>query len=108
MKKWKPSKAQSREFASNMKDPEYASAYYARKEEKATRKRASSQFDYNTAGGNYTPTKTQHDFCMNNMHLFITNEEKNAANDVMYGYSCNENIHHDSIHIVNEKMRGNV
>ncbi|MFV0536814.1 MAG: hypothetical protein ACK5M3_05500 [Dysgonomonas sp.] len=105
--KWKPSKAQKREFANNMKDPDYAAAYYSRKEEKAAKKREESQFDYNTAGGNYVPTKYQHDFCFNNIHLFVTYKEKNAANDVMFGYSCNEKVHHDSIHIVNEVIRRN-
>lgn len=107
MKKWKPSKAQAREFASKMKDPDYAAAYYTRKEVKAAKRRASSQFDYNTAGGHYVPTKAQYDFCINYIHLFRTDEEKKAANDTMYGYSCNEKIHHDSIHIVNEILRTN-
>ena len=104
--KWKPSKSQRREFAIKMStDNDFASQYYERKEARAERRRASSAFDYASAGGNYVPTKAQYDFVRNNFNLFATNEERNAANQVEFGYSCNEIVHHDNIHIVNEKMR---
>jgi hypothetical protein len=88
-----------------MEDPEEQSAYYKRKEEKLVKKRATSKFDYNTAGGSYVPTKEQYDFVIKNMDLFTTSEEKEAVNMVLSGYSLNEKIHHDYIHIVNEKRR---
>lgn len=103
--KWKPSASQKREFAERMKNPEEQAAYEARKVEKLQKKRAGSRFDYNSAGGYYTPTKEQHDFCFANMELFVTSEEKDAMNFVMSGFSCNEKVHHDFIHIVNEKRR---
>lgn len=103
--KWKPSKSQRREFAIKMQDPDEKAAYEAKKEEKAQKRRATSSFDYNKAGGNYVPTEEQFNFCLSNMHLFITPEEINAANWVMSGYTCNEKVHHDYIHIVNEKRR---
>lgn len=103
--RWKPSKAQRREFAQRMQDPDEKAAYEARKVEKAEKRRAGSKFDYNSAGGRYVPTKEQHDFCFNNMHLFATSEEVDAANMVMSGFVCNERVHHDYIHIVNEKRR---
>jgi hypothetical protein len=104
--KWRPSKTAKREFAQKMKnDAEFSAAYYARKDKKAGKRRSQSNFDYNTAGGFYIPTKAQHDFCLNNGQLFVTPEETQAANDVMFGFSCNEKVSHDSIHIVNEKIR---
>ena len=105
--KWKPSKAQKREFAEKMQNPEFAQAYNQRKEDKAKKRREGSKFDYNSAGGMYIPTREQHDFCFANMHLFVTNEEIEAMNMVMSCYSINEKCHHDYIHIVNEKRRSN-
>lgn len=104
--KWKPSASQRREFAQKMKNPEEKAAYEKRKEEKLDKKRAGSKFDYHSAGGYYKPTKSQYDFVMSNMDLFETNEENDAANQVIYGYVNNEKIHHDFIHVVNEKIRG--
>lgn len=106
--KWKPSASQRREFAQRMQDPQEVAEYEKRKQEKVEKRRASSQFDYNNAGGNYVPTKAQHDFCFSNSHLFQTVEEQQAMNDVMFGYSCNEKVHHDSIHVVNEKLRSKI
>ena len=88
--KWKPSKSQRRAFAERMSDPAEAAAYEQRKEEKAEKRRQGSQFDYQSAGENYVPTRAQHDFCFDNYHLFETSQEKDAANFVMSGYSCNE------------------
>ncbi len=103
--KWKPSASQKREFAERMKNPDEQAAYEARKTEKLQKTRAGSRFDYGSAGGNYTPTKEQHDFCFNNAHLFESMDEQTAMFEVIRGYSCNEKVHHDYIHIVNEKRR---
>ena len=103
--KWRPSKSQRRAFAIKMQDPEEKAAYENRKEQKAQKRRETSSFDYNKAGGSYIPTKEQADFALNNMDLFITPEEIDAANFVISGYACNEKVHHDFIHIVNEKRR---
>jgi len=103
--RWRPSASQRREFALRMQDPEQRAAYEKAKEEKAAKRRASSKFDYNSAGGYYIPTEVQYSFAMKHMKLFNTPEEKDAANQVIYGYINKEKIHHDYIHIVNEKMR---
>lgn len=104
--KWRPSKAQAREFAERMNnDPEYAAAYNARKELRIQKRQESSKFDYETRGGEFIPTREQHDFAFNNMHLCKNVEEETAFNQVMYGYSCQEKVHHDFIHIVNEYRR---
>lgn len=106
--KWKPSKSARREFAQKMQnDQQFATDYYNRKSEKAEKRRAGSKFDYNTAGGSYIPTKAQHDFCLQNPDLFVTVEENQAANEVIFGYTCQEKVKHDSIHVVNEKIRTN-
>lgn len=106
--KWKPSKTAKREFAQKMNnDAEFKAAYEQRKVDKATKKRATSKFDYNTAGGDYVPTKAQHDFCLFNQNLAETSEQINAFHQVVYGYSCNEKVSHDCIHIVNELRRSN-
>lgn len=103
---WKPSKSQRKAFAIRMQtDSEYAEAYHARQKARIDKCQASSQFNYESRGGMYIPTQAQHDFCFNNMNLFVTDEQKNAANMVMYGWSCQERIHHDYIHVVNEVIR---
>lgn len=104
--KWKPSKSARKAFAIKMQtDTDFANDYNQRKADKAEIRRNASQFDYNTAGGYYIPSKVQHDFSLTNSHLFITEAEKEACNMVIYGYSCNEKVNHDYIHIVNEKIR---
>lgn len=103
--KWKPSASQRRAFAQKMQDPEEKAAYEKRKEDKVVKKRAGSEFDYYSAGGNYVPTQSQYNFVMNHMDLFSTNKEQDAANQIMYGYTNKEKVHHDFIHVVNEKIR---
>jgi hypothetical protein len=105
--RWKPSKSQRRAFAERMKDPAEQQAYEARKTDKATKRRAGSKFDYASAGGEYLPTKQQHDFALTYMQSgnTLTSEQEDALNQVMYGYSCQEKVHHDSIHVCNELMR---
>ncbi len=104
--KWKPNKTARREFAEKMQnDVEFKQNYEEKKLKKEEKKRATSKFDYKTAGGNYIPTKEQLEFCLNNENLFQTMEERTARNEVIYGYSVREKIHHDNIHIVNEIIR---
>ena len=103
--KCKPSASQRKAFAQKMQDPDEQLAYIKRKEEKLEKKRSTSKYDYKTAGGEYVPTKVQYDFVINNMEQFVSGDEKDAANMVIYGYVNNEKIHHDNIHIVNEKIR---
>ena len=55
----------------------------------------------------YVATKVQHDFCIENPDIFMTLTEQYARNQVIYSFTCNEKIHHDNIHIVNEKIRFN-
>lgn len=103
--KWKPSASQRKAFAEKMSNPEEQVAYEARKRSRADKKRATSKFDYASAGGNYMPTKDQHDYCLNNWPSTTTSEQQDARNQVMYGYSCQEKINHDYIHIINEMRR---
>jgi len=102
--KWRPSITQRREFAERMKDPDEKKAYENRKIAKADKRRSDSKFNYYTAGGMYIPTQQQFEFCLNRPSD-LTDEEEFAFNMVMSGFSLNEKVHHDYIHIVNEKMR---
>jgi len=107
--KWKPSKAQRREFARKMnEDQEFADAYNERKKKKAEKKRANSKFDYSSAGGEYVPTKAQNDVAfraLNGDYGNLTDAQENACNMVISAYSLKEKTHHDNIHIVNELKR---
>jgi hypothetical protein len=119
--KWKPSASQRRAFAEKMQDPDEQAAYQARKQNKADKLRAGSSFDYGSAGGNYVPTQAQYAFCLENMHLAQIQDDKvrngdadpypnnircvDVFNQVMYGFTCQEKVHHDYIHIVNELRR---
>ena len=104
MKRWKPSKNQRNEFAEKMQNPEFAKTYYERKAAREAKKRATSLFDYESAGGMYLATEYQFDFCMKN-YGNLTKEQKEAADMVMFSFNCKEKIHHDSIHIINELIR---
>jgi len=104
--KWRPSKSQRKEFAIRMQDPDERSAYEERKEAKAEKRRANSSFNYNSAGGNYVPTEFQYKSAIKLLgNNNLTSEQKDACNQVMYGYDCKEKIHHDYIHIINELER---
>ena len=95
--KWRPNASQRKAFAEKMKDPEEKAAYEERK-----------RFKHSYEGfkdRDFIPTKEQYDFCMTYPELFITEEEKDAVNQIIYGYGCNEKIHHQYIHIINEKRR---
>ena len=113
--KWRPNRTQAREFAKRMsEDKDFVNAYNKRKEEKAKKRRQSSNFDYTTAGGNFIPTQYQYDnaFKILNGEIFYIPRDvqhqsqiDDACNQVIYGYSCQEKIHHDYIHVVNEIVR---
>ena len=104
--KWKPSKAQKREFAERMAtDTVYSEAYHQRKEQRAEKRRSTSKFDYQTAGGEYIPTGSQNKAAFELLNLNPTPEQKEACNMVLYGYSCKEKVHHDFIHLINEYIR---
>lgn len=104
-KKWNPNKSQRREFAEKMKDPEFAKAYYERREKRAEKRRSTSSFDYESAGGEYIPTKTQYEYALKLLSAKPSKEEVEACNYVIHGYNYQEKIHHDYIHIVNEYIR---
>ena len=103
--KWKPSASQRQAFAEKMKNPDEQQAYQDRKQDKADKRRSGSQFDYSSAGGSYVPTQAQYTFCMDNMDLALTDEQENAFNQVISAYICQDRVHHDQIHIVNELIR---
>lgn len=98
MKKWSPSKSAKRAFAIRMQDPNEQAAYQERKEVKKAKRRSGSAYDYSSAGGNYVPTKAQCDAAM-------IMPDCEAARHVIQGYTCQEKIHHDHIHVVNEFIR---
>ena len=106
--KWKPSASQRKAFAIRMQNPDERAAYEARKQAKAEERRATSKFDYASAGGMYIPTQFQYEQAMKYLHTpGISHEQLDACNMVISGYACNERIHHDYIHIVNELIRAN-
>lgn len=113
--RWRPSRAEARSFSNRMKnDNEFAAAYNARKEEKEKKRRHGSKFDYKSAGGEFVPTREQHDFAMSILRSDVivrygSDKEKrdteDACNMVANGYISQERIHHDYIHIVNNLKR---
>lgn len=105
--KWKPSASQRKAFAEKMKNPAEQAAYEERKNQKAEKRRAGSQFDYATAGGQYIPTQSQYDYACS-MHSKLTGEIKQAFDLLISAYTCNQKVHHDIIHQVNEHLRNQV
>ena len=103
--KWKPSKSQKREFAERMQNPEEKKAYEDRRQERINKRKSTSKFDYNTAGGFFVPTKIQFDLAFKALMTSLTSEQKDACQQIISGYSLNEKIHHDYIHILNELNR---
>ena len=106
MYKWKPSAAQRRAFAEKMKDPAEQAAYEAKQQARAEKRRETSQHDYTTAGGRYVPTDQQYRYAMANMAEF-DETTKQSANLVISAFVCNQVVHHDHIHAINEHMRSN-
>ena len=107
--RWKPSASAKRAFAERMKDPNEAAEYEQRKADKAAKRRQGSNYDYSSAGGQYVPTLHQYDIAIQILTVGdnTTEEQINAANMVTFGYTNNDKIHHDFIHIVNEYFRTN-
>jgi hypothetical protein len=103
--KWKPSASQRRAFAERMKDPDEQKAYNIRKAEK--KEKFYDSLKSPGTGANYVPTKAQHDFCVFNRKGIETPEQEDAANQICFGYSCNEKVDHFYIHIINEIIRKN-
>ncbi len=104
--KWRPSKAQRKAFAERMKDPAEQAAYEERKQARADKRRAGSKFSYESAGGRFVPTQYQYEHaCKMLASGNLTDEEDTAARMVSSGYVCNNAVHHDFIHIVNEHAR---
>lgn len=102
---YRPTAREKRAFAQRMQDPEFAAAYRRKKRDMEEKRRAKSSFDYPGAGGMYIPTREQYMFASGWYHVFETSQERNAADMVIYGYTCREKVDHDHIHIVNEKKR---
>lgn len=97
--KWRPNATQRKEFAEKMKDPDEKNAY-------EERKRLKHSFE-GFKNKEFVPTQEQHDYCMDHRgDNELTAEQRSAMDTVMYGYSCSEKVHHDSIHIVNMLRRG--
>jgi len=105
--KWRPSTTQRRAFAIRMQDPVEKAEYEARKIAKADKRRAGSKFDYESAGGYYVPTEEQYKdaFYMMLHDKELTQEQQQACNMVMSGFTMQDKVHHDNIHIVNELRR---
>lgn len=104
MYKWKPSKSQRTAFAIKMQNPKEKAAYELRKMDREKKKRTKSKYNYKTAGGYYIPTKEQYNFAMSKPdHLTI--KELHACDVIIYGYSCQEKIEHDYIHLINELIK---
>ena len=53
----------------------------------------------------YFPSKSQHDYCLNNFDLFVNPELMNAANIIISGFISNEQVHQDYLNIVNQAIR---
>ena len=104
--KWKPNKAQRREFAERMNNPEEKEAYEQRKSEKAEKRRKNSKFDYESAGGSFVPTLHQYESALTFMGTVLTDEQENACQLIIMAYTNNDKTHHDNIHVINEMIRG--
>ena len=107
-RKWKPSASQRKEFAQRMQDPDEQATYEARQAEKARKKRSKSHYNYNTAGGNYIPTLAQYEAALKVQDMGIEGIQKDASAMVIYGYTCNEKVDHDYIHIINEFIKNEI
>lgn len=107
MRKWKPTKAQRKEFAQKMQDPEYEKAYLQRKEKRAASRRKNSDYDYSSAGGSFVPTRIQYQLATVILEQSKDSNLRHSARIVTSGYGNNEKVHHDHIHVVNEFGRNN-
>lgn len=99
-RKWRPNASQRKAFAEKMQDPTERAAYLERKAFKNSYEGFKDR--------SFIPTKEQYEFAMFNRPADITAEQQDACNQITYGFSCQEKIHHDYIHIVNEMHRAEV
>ena len=104
-RKWKPNKAQRKEFAIRMSDPIERSRYESVQRAKAEKRRSKSIYDYTSAGGFYNPTKLQYQTAFK--MIVEGTENELACRMVMQGFTSKEKVHHDYIHVVNEHIRKN-
>ena len=109
-RKWRPSKAQAREFAQRMaNDQEFADAYNERKRKREEKRREGSKYDYGSAGGEYVPTQVQNNASMKFLHGGCPDgllpHQRVGCEMVISAYALNEKTHHDNIHVVNELIR---
>lgn len=102
--RWKPNASQRRDFAERMKDPEEQKSYEERKRAKNTYSDNPLSFKHKS----FIPTQFQNDQARKFLSMNkLTSEQQDACSQVIYGYGCQEKIHHDYIHIVNELTRNN-
>lgn len=98
MYKWKPNASQRKEFAQRMKDPEEQAIYLERKHAKNSYNPNDSRSFANRC---FIPTQFQYEVAVNMLGKDLTDEQKHAAKIVMSGYSCQDKVHHNYIHIIN-------
>jgi hypothetical protein len=103
MYRWKPNASQRREFAEKMKDPDEKKAY---EERKYAKNHYIPDDPRSFANKSFIPTKEQNNYVRSIYNNDITSEQKEAYDQVIYGYGCQEKIHHDYIHIINSMRRG--
>lgn len=99
--RWKPSANQRKEFAEKMQDPIQKQIYEENKRAKNTYSDNSRSFKHKS----FIPTSSQYENALKFTTIELNGEQSNACNQVIYGYTCQEKIHHDYIHIINEMTR---
>jgi hypothetical protein len=103
---WKPTAAQKKAFAEKMQNETLKKEYESKKEAKQIKRRATSKFDYATAGGEFIPTKKQYMTAFRLLQIdTATIEQLDAARMVVDAYISKTTTHHDNIHIINEFLR---
>ena len=102
--RWKPNATQRKAFAQKMLDPVEQQAYTDRKEKRDRRSREYRQLAQERHGETFIPTIRQYHFCFDSPDLFNTAEEQEAMCEVLYGYTCKEEIAQCHLDIVNEMM----
>lgn len=117
--KWRPTKAQRREFAIKMNsDPEFREAYLERKRKRKEKRQSQSVFDYETAGGSYYVTKLQSEYAFEIKNKLQYTDKKYYINklnewlddimdDIIVRFDTGEKINHDYIHVLNTIVRAN-
>jgi hypothetical protein len=102
--RWKPNATQRKAFAEKMKDPDEKKIYEDRKWVKTHYSNDPRSFKHKS----FIPTQFQYDNAMNFLReKLLTSQQEDACNQVISGFICQNKIHHDYIHIVNELTRNN-